>query len=76
MEARHYSELADISLIADNMKIEYYESVKKRYARIVDPDSLGLPEKPGGMVLEAGSKDAMSLMRGVGRGLRRNLGYG
>lgn len=76
MEARHYSELADISLVADNMSIEYYETIKRRYDRIINPEALRHPEKPGGVVLEAGSADATAFMKSVGRNMRRNLGYG
>lgn len=76
MEARHYSEMADISLIANNMKIEYYESVRNRYRRIIDPEDVKLPERPPEMVIEAGSSDAFSLLRGIGNNMRRNLGYG
>jgi hypothetical protein len=75
IEARQYSELADVVLIADNMQISYYESVKKRYARLIDPEKPALPEKPS-VVIEAGSADAEALFRGVGRGLRSNFGYG
>lgn len=75
-EARHYSELADISLIADNMNIEYYAQVKKRYARIIDPESVKHPERPSEFVLDAGGPDALKLMKAVGRGMKRNLGYG
>jgi hypothetical protein len=76
MEARHYSELADISLIADNMNITYYESVKKRYQRIIDPESMKHPDKPPGFTLDAGGEDAKKLMKSVGLKMRRNLGYG
>jgi hypothetical protein len=75
IEARQYSELADVVLIADNMKISYYESIKQRYERIIHPERPVLPEKPA-LVLEAGSADAEALMRGVGRAMRRKFGYG
>lgn len=74
-EARHYSELADISLIADNMNVSYYMSIKDRYSKIIDPSKPVHPERPG-FVIEAGSQDAMALMKGVGRAMRRRLGYG
>jgi hypothetical protein len=76
MEARHYSELCDISLIADNMGIEYYQELKGRYRRMVDPTAPKLPERPTGVTLEAGSDDATRMMRFVARKMRGNLGYG
>lgn len=76
MEARRFSELADISLISNNMNLTYYESVKERYRRMINPEAPRLPDKPPGFVIESGSKDAFALMKSVGRNLRRNLGYG
>ena len=76
MEARHYAELCDISLIADNMKIEYYVALRSRYERMIDGKVPQLPERPGGVVLEAGSDDARKLLRATARNLRKNLGYG
>lgn len=76
MEARHYSELADISLISNNMNLTYYEQVKRRYDRIIDPEAPVRPENPPGMVLEAGGSDAVEMLKGVGRSMKRSLGYG
>lgn len=75
-QTAEYSELADIALIGNNMKISYYESVKDRYRAILDPESLKIPPRPGGPVLEAGSPEAMDTMISVGRAMKRFLGYG
>lgn len=76
MEARQYSELADLHLISNNMKIDYYMAKKDQYRSIYDPRSKELPPRPGGPVFDSGSKDGMNVMRGVGRSMRRNMGYG
>lgn len=76
MEARQYSELCDITFIANNTQPKYALSLKEKYRAIIDPSAAKLPEKPGGPVFESGSDDALKLMRGVGRGMKRYLGYG
>lgn len=75
-EARHYTELADIALISNSMKLSYYLSLKDRYRAILEPEAIRLPEKPAGMVLESGSDDARAMMFEMARGMKRNLGYG
>lgn len=76
IEARRYSELADISLIANNMNVSYWEGIKRRYAKIIDPDFDKHPDEPGAFTLESGSKEAFKVLKDIGRKMRANLGYG
>jgi len=75
MEARQFSELADIALVA-NMKLEYYLELKHRYRHIISPEAPRLPEKPGGPVFDSGSMDARSAMFRVGQKMKHYMGYG
>jgi hypothetical protein len=76
MEARRFSELADISLVADNMQISYYMQLKERYDRIINPEKKQLPPEAPGPALDAGGEDGKMLMMSVARGLKKRLGYG
>jgi len=77
MEARQFSELADISLISNNMQLTYYKSVKDRYRAIIDPEAVErMPERPQGFVVESGSEDGMRMMKMAALGVKRFYGYG
>jgi hypothetical protein len=76
MEARHYAEMADISLISNNMPVDYWASVRGRYEKIIDPEIINRPDRPSGFVVEADSDEANQLMRNLGQKLKRNAGYG
>lgn len=75
IEARQYSELADLHLIP-KMSLEYYFARKQRYSRMIDPAEPELPPRPGGPVLEAGSAEAHLAMRSVGQAMKGAMGYG
>jgi hypothetical protein len=77
LQARQYSELARISLVSDNMSIEYYVQLQERYEAIFMPEvALKIPEKPRGRAIESGSEDARKAMQSVARGMKAFLGYG
>lgn len=73
---QHLSEQADLHLISNNMKIDYYVQVKERFAMVLAPETVGPPrEKPGGPVLQAGSVDAHRAMKRVSSKLRHYMGF-
>ncbi len=74
IEARQYSEFADVALIPQ-MQISYYTKMKERYRRMIDPKAADLPPRPSGPVLEAGSPEAMAAMRNVGKAVKHAMGF-
>ncbi len=75
MEAIHYRELLDISIVP-KMKLEYYQELRMKYDGYISDTPPKLPEKPADMCIKAGSPEAKDIIFNLFRSAKRGFGHG